>query len=677
MILQETTNNIEQEGFRRAKVFGMQQSKKAFSLLSGLYSDIHLAIVRELGCNAMDSHISVGKKDVPFLIHLPNTLEPWLTIEDFGSGISDEDIYSVYSQYFASTKTKTNDQIGCMGLGSKSPFAYTDTFTIQSIFQGEKRIYNAFFNEDGLPTIAEMGEKIDTTESNGVKIQIPVKQEDFAVFKVSVEKAFRFFEVKPTITGGVIDWKFETPRFSGTDWNSYDGLSHNSNGFAVMGGVAYPIDRYKIGDYKKQDFLSRAGVVMFFEMGELDFTPSRESLEYSSLTLNSLNIRIQKVMEEFVDVLAKNVDEQPNILEAIRTVIKINSSFSFIPESVRSKAAVWKGHDINNPITFISKLITDGVENYSYSHYSKKKYRISNIIHLGNEVEWFINDLAKGSTTRIRNYIRETNKIVTVFSENDSKKLIQFGFPDEFKKVSDMPKPVVNRSGYTRTQGIVVYGMGYSGQSRWDSEEFDPNDPPKYYIRKESHGWDFDCSTDKLRCSSKDDIYIICNQLDIKTHDIVLVAPRNVKHLEAAGVINFQDYLETINLEYDKEILAYVNNIGLLGSDPYYSLSYRDYTHNEHFKELSDTHPFKEFVIKYRNINQKSHTTRNFYKLFKNVDSSIYKDHVLNFETDKEYMKILLEGIDQYSWNGIKAFRLMREFEKLEQETNKNLLTNV
>ena len=112
MKLQDNPTTIERIGnVSNEAQFRMKTSRKSFQILSDLYSDKALAIVRELGCNAADSMIAAGKSDQPFHIHLPNTLEPWLTIQDFGTGISHENIYDIYSVYFSSTKTNTNDQI--------------------------------------------------------------------------------------------------------------------------------------------------------------------------------------------------------------------------------------------------------------------------------------------------------------------------------------------------------------------------------------------------------------------------------------------------------------------------------------------------------------------------------------------------------------------------------------
>ena len=61
--------------------FRIRNSAKAFNILSsGLYANKIRAIIRELSCNAVDSHVAAGKADVPFEIHLPNSLDPFSSL---------------------------------------------------------------------------------------------------------------------------------------------------------------------------------------------------------------------------------------------------------------------------------------------------------------------------------------------------------------------------------------------------------------------------------------------------------------------------------------------------------------------------------------------------------------------------------------------------------------------
>jgi hypothetical protein len=310
MIRQETVNQIEKIGGGESHKFSIKVSRAAFSILSGLYSDTRKAIVRELSTNAMDSHVAAGKPTLPIHVHLPNALEPYLTIRDFGLGLSHEDVIKIYSTYFESTKTSSNDFNGCLGLGSKSPFAYTDNFTVTSIHDGVKRFYLAFFDESGAPTITLGGEE-KTTESNGVEIQIPVKQGDSDKFIIAAKEVYRWFSVKPEIVGAAISFDAETePLIKGQDWKlTATSLDHYSSekSFVVMGGVAYPIRSSSVQNGFFDDLL-RAGLIIQTKIGEVDFTPSREDLDYNERTVAFLTRRMTAIKDEISQVYKTQLD---------------------------------------------------------------------------------------------------------------------------------------------------------------------------------------------------------------------------------------------------------------------------------------------------------------------------------------------------------------------------------
>jgi HSP90 family molecular chaperone len=174
--------------------FRIRNSAKAFNILSsGLYANKVRAIIRELSCNAVDSHVAAGKTETPFDVHLPNQLEPWFSIRDYGTGLSHEQVTNIYTTYFESTKTNSNDFIGALGLGSKSPFSYTDNFTVTAIKDGTKGIYSAFINDSGVPSIAKMGEET-TEEPAGVEIKFSVSDRyDFSKFQDEARVVYTYF----------------------------------------------------------------------------------------------------------------------------------------------------------------------------------------------------------------------------------------------------------------------------------------------------------------------------------------------------------------------------------------------------------------------------------------------------------------------------------------------------
>lgn len=610
MKLNTNTNTIERIGnVTQEAQFRMRTSQKAFQILSDLYSDKPLAIVRELGCNAADSMTAAGKADQPFHIHLPNSLEPWLTIQDFGTGISHNDIYEIYTVYFASTKTNTNSQIGCLGLGSKSPFCYTDNFSVTSIVNGEKRIYNAYFNEQGTPAIAVMS-TTNTMEPNGVAIQIPVKSVDFNSFVEAVKKAFRFFDVKPTISGGKIEWDASNPLFQADDWAFYERMADRYHGesFAIMGGVTYPIDCYKVMDnddnYRQ---LLRNGLVLKFAMGELDFTPARDALSYTPMTVKAINDKLAKVIKELPSKITEIIDTKDTLLEAIRATMFFTEKFYFLnvnrlgASNKQDIKITWKGIDITNPLAFFKKLAPD-MEVFSKRSYHRRKISVSVQPQFGSDVEWFHDDLNKGGERRVRAYVSYSGKTVMLFKKTDYDNLIVNNFTaDMFKGTSSLPSPTAPRK--VRNNGtivqkakedITIYHLGEMHREKWESEVIEPSeDLPKCYIIKPTDSWTPKVKLQGIRLlqNKGDIVQVLKTFANLTTADICMVSEREEKKIiSRGGCIKLEDWWKaSIKLRYDLNALKTINE-----SHAYYLESI---TSKKEFKNLSDSNPIKKAVL--------------------------------------------------------------------------------
>jgi hypothetical protein len=295
--------------------FRIRNSAKAFSILSsGLYANKIRAIIRELSCNAVDSHTAAGKKDVPFDVHLPNQLEPHFAIRDYGTGLSHEQVTQIYTTYFESTKTASNEFIGALGLGSKSPFSYTDNFTVTAIKDGKKGIYSAFINETGVPSIALMMQE-ESNDPSGVEVKFSVNDYyDFSKFRHEAENVYTHFALRPVVSGCA---GFE---FNDVDYETKDivpGVHSKKNSnhtVAVMGNIAYPIDVPQestvLGELSN---LLHCGLELHFDIGELDFQASREGLSYIPQTITAIKSKLEKVNDALVDVLAKDLDAIDNL----------------------------------------------------------------------------------------------------------------------------------------------------------------------------------------------------------------------------------------------------------------------------------------------------------------------------------------------------------------------------
>jgi hypothetical protein len=312
--------------------FTIKATAKSFNILaSTLYSNKIRAVIRELSCNAYDSHVAAGKPDLPFDVHLPNSLEPHFSIRDYGVGLSNDEVTNIFTTFFESTKTGSNDFVGALGLGSKSPFSYTDNFTVTAVKNGIKGVYTAFINEHGVPSIALMFQE-QTTDPNGVEIRFSVEnQYDFSSFCSEAVYVYRTFKHKPVVSGNS-RFKFDDFEYETKDIVPGVHVAKNTrNSVAIMGNIGYPINipdsDQTLGDL---GYMLRCGLVIEFAIGELDFQASREGLSYIPQTINAIKQKLELVRNELVGFVEREATAIDNLWERAEYLI------------TKSKTDLWK-----------------------------------------------------------------------------------------------------------------------------------------------------------------------------------------------------------------------------------------------------------------------------------------------------------------------------------------------
>lgn len=309
--------------------FTVQANAKMFEILSSkIYSHKIAAIVREITCNAYDSHVEAGKVDVPFRVVVPNGLHPYFEVIDEGVGLDHEQVISIYTDYGNSTKTGSNAVIGAFGLGSKTPFAYSSTFSVVATKNGVQRYYNMFIDEMGEPSYSLIRE-VETDKPNGVKVQIPVKESDYYEFRYEAQFILSMFPVRPLVNDG-FEFLFDNDFFESMDNEGYaiipSGQSYsslyNEELYAVMGNVCYPIPYSMYRGTKAETFcqrLSQHKKVMFvrFAIGELNVSASRESLsEDDPERLQMIRDRIVSAYEHQRTVFEAELAKKETLMEA-------------------------------------------------------------------------------------------------------------------------------------------------------------------------------------------------------------------------------------------------------------------------------------------------------------------------------------------------------------------------
>lgn len=454
--------------------FKIAANAKAFDILSSkLYTNTKLAIVRELSTNAYDAQVDAGNADKPFNVHLPNSFAAFFSIRDFGTGLSPEAVETIYTTYFASTRNDSDDFVGALGLGSKSPFSYTDQFTVISYFDGIMYSYSAFKNEQGEPSIALLSHT-ETTEPNGVEIKINVDAYDMEAFKEAAISVYRFFPVKPNITGNRITFAEYVPMYDGPGYHLYDSAKYS--GFpghinVVMGNICYAVNNNRISN----NFGFAARVVLFVKIGECDFAASREELHYNDRTVDRINQALAEAEKDVSDKINTAIGITTSRLDKLKSIRKFSNILthdlkgSTIHTEIAGKYTL-KRTEIRGDKLFIGR---DRWQT-ELNPYGDTQYLF---------VESDTLELKQSDKNRLRHWIRSQNSqaIPYIAIIQDRKEFVDtFGEPTA--KVSDLPDaPRRSGGGYTGSRSFIKKFRGNYSRAvdSWEtivSDDVDIND---------------------------------------------------------------------------------------------------------------------------------------------------------------------------------------------------------
>jgi hypothetical protein len=415
--------DIERSGVGAETEFKIKTTAKAFDILSsGLYTDNILAIVRELSCNAYDAHVAAGKADVPFEIHLPNNLEPFFSVKDFGTGLSDDQVMSLYTTYFDSTKTESNEFIGALGLGSKSPFSYVKAFEVISRHDGVRRVYSVFINEDGVPTIARIGEPIPTDEQNGIEVKMTVKPEDFYRFSNKTSSALRWFPVKPIVVGEA-HFTFNEPpetEIQGNGWYIYKERYSSGDMKAVQGNVEYRVDIHHIEEISDEvkAFLRTVNVIAFFDIGELEVAASREEIRYDKRTKEALAEKISDIHKKAMEIIEEKADDLTGgMWNAIIELDNLSASMFRDRSHLRTFVAgsehpVLKAYVESRGHLKIERTDAHDMYTYVWGRYRNnlKRHTLGKGLTPSSNIAVFVNDLRNGGVGRLTQWLKQNSE---------------------------------------------------------------------------------------------------------------------------------------------------------------------------------------------------------------------------------------------------------------------------
>ena len=412
-----------------------------------VYSHKERAIIRELSCNAHDSQVMAGTTHIPFDVHLPTQLEPYFSIRDYGTGLTDDEVRNIFAGIGISTKRDSNEVIGCFGIGSLSPYSMTDSFTVESYLDGTCRTYTCYRDEDRKPVVSLISE-CGWGGENGLKVTLSVRGKVHE-FSEEATNVFRFWEgTIPNINDKSVVSAIEETRdeyaFKGDDF----GLTASwGSMYALMGNIAYKIPD-ELDEFNTNGYLK-------FDLGELSFDTARENLAMDDKTKQAIKDKFQQVKDKLATEASQQIAELDSPFK--QAVLANRLRQGNLGKHVKADL---EQYDLPEP----TKEFT-----YFQRSWRSTDKATSKRVPVGDNIQYYRHKDRMQS--RIKEYIKDFNRLTMVILTDEQIKECLID-EDVLLDLEDLPKVV--RQSYAKAGSTVktfVFDRNHSGWT--DKDYFD------------------------------------------------------------------------------------------------------------------------------------------------------------------------------------------------------------
>lgn len=212
----------------------------------------------------------------------------------------------IFTVYFESSKRDTNEQIGSFGLGSKSAYAYTDSFYVITRYDGIEYQYLMSKDEVGVSRLTEVI-NYPTEDGNGTTIRIPlVKPTSTRYSYYSKSDSDKFYDAckkQLCYFNNVYIDRPNSQEFNEAKIHYFRTFTYSklkpfgAEMHIKLGQCTYKIPWHDIGVHAIQ-----VPVAVNFEIGELLPTPNREGIVLTEETKKLVKERIEEVKNELKEI---------------------------------------------------------------------------------------------------------------------------------------------------------------------------------------------------------------------------------------------------------------------------------------------------------------------------------------------------------------------------------------
>ena len=514
------------------------------SLLRNNYSNPSLAVAREISANALDANLEANASR-KVEVTVPSQLAPHFVVRDFGGGLSQDDIFGLYSKYGKSTKRDSNNYIGAFGIGKFAPLSYGNNFTVVSYHGGKKISYNVFVNEDDDTKIVKLDEE-SSSEPTGLSVEVAIADDDVDTFRDIIKNFFRFFsdEEMPKFIGVGEDEKF-FPDYEVVmeakdgswrileDKQDYWARNHHES-HAIMGRVHYPLDPSAINfdaiavddDEESQqnarnlrELASQDNLYIRFDIGQLKLHHSRESLEYNKTTQLEILHTLQKVRTDIEAIAKEKLGDAEDLWDAKVKYSQVVNALPHGLQNIFKTSFEWDGIKIDSPTIDRNYKYQDEVIITEYTKQNdcdatdgfKVRSQKSARIYPDKNTVLYIQDNKSyhGNNMRARTLFNEDetlDKVTSIYWNCEAGEIHVY----EDMGFNKINKDRIGRLSDVEKAKLQSKGKSVSGESRADVPVFELDTEGKHRYKSRNALYWLNCNEniDELEESERELIYV-------------------------------------------------------------------------------------------------------------------------------------------------------------------------
>ena len=475
----------------KALNFGISDVRLVVDILSKLYAYPIRTLVQEYICNGRDAMREAGTwGKLPIEITVPNTLDPVFKVRDYGVGISPDRMANIFVNYGSSTKRNTNTQTGGFGIGAKSAFSYTDSFTVTSFYNGVRYLYVAHLGDEGGVNLISQN---NTTQPNGVEISIGVKPKDIAEFREAVQRCVKFwaepikffgskdiFQLKPTLTLG------NMTVYTSLIFNCHD---NEARTIYLIDGIEYELmtEQHHYYYEREKDHLhnNNSTVAINVPNGHFKIASSRERLENNDDNKAKQIKLLEDCRSKIESIIADRIN---NLNLPLKLRIENKQSFSGLKQVARIEIQLGKGFKLNKdyvdcPTGKLTRYARRGRRGSTH-------FEINRTNSLDTSVMVYSSTDNGNNLARKLNFYLESNKDKVLIHEHD---VSDIPFQDIlFTNRMDadaLPMPPKKSSQRTQksTRDAICWSISSDGtRSQWTVEKLNNSQDPVVYFAEDT-----------------------------------------------------------------------------------------------------------------------------------------------------------------------------------------------